>query len=183
MTAGTLSSAQAAGEIAAIETYSKGIDRYIRTHKRSARIFADVSQDETARWREFRTERERDRADTGDNLNENAYVWLRDGKIAGANFTFQSPSRDWAQFVMYYFRQDGTLAKIDSRLNTFYGNMTVKRIRYYDADGHLLKSSVDYFDLQTQKRKRGVADGDFMDRPVPVYMKVSSLPFYNLVRH
>ncbi|HKC62199.1 MAG TPA: hypothetical protein VKB86_01115, partial [Pyrinomonadaceae bacterium] len=94
-----------------------------------------------------------------------------------------SGSRDWAQFVMYYFREDGTLAKIDSRLNTFYGNLTIKRIQYYDANGKPLKSSVQYFDLQTQKRKRNVRSGDFMDQPAPVYPKVSSLPFYNLLRH
>jgi hypothetical protein len=29
-----------------------------------------------------------------------------------------SPSGDWAHFIMYYFREDGTLAKIQSQLNT-----------------------------------------------------------------
>src|SRR5436190_19551210 len=61
------------------------------------RIFANVApgiERVPDDWRRFKSEEKRDAAETGDNLNENAYVWTKDGKIIGANFTFQSPSRD-----------------------------------------------------------------------------------------
>lgn len=168
--------------IASIDAYSKAVDQFIKRNQKSARIFANVASDsEQAKdnWREFKTEKARDKADTGDNLNENAYVWSRNGKLVGANFTFQSPSRDWAHFVMYYFREDGTLAKTESTLNTFYGNVTIKRNTYYDPNGKALRTTTRYLDLNTQKPIK--PKGDFFDEPTPVYPKVSALPFHHLL--
>lgn len=168
--------------IAGIDAYSKSVDQFIKRKQKSARIFANVaSDDEQARdlWKEFKTEKERDAADTGGNLNENAYVWHMNGKLVGANFTFQSPSRDWAHFVMYYFREDGTLAKTESTLNTFYGNVTILRTTYYDTNGRALRSNVRYRDLNTQKPLK--RPKDFFDEPTPVYAKVSALPFHRLL--
>jgi len=79
---------------------------------------------EKSRWREFKSEVEREEADTG---NDKAKVWAKDGAVALVSYAFQSPSGDWAHYVSYYFREDGTLAKIHAQLNTFYGNMTVIR--------------------------------------------------------
>lgn len=168
--------------IASIEAYSKTVDQFIKRNKKAARIFANVASDnEQAKdlWREFKTEKARDKADTGDNLNENAYVWLKGGKLVGANFTFQSPSRDWAHFVMYYYREDGTLAKTESTLNTFYGNVTIKRNTYYAPNGKPLHTTTRYLDLNTQKPIK--PKGDFFDEPTPVYSKVSALPFHHLL--
>jgi hypothetical protein len=176
----TLSTSQPTGKVAEIETYVKELDSYVKSNEKSARIFADVSSgtsNEQAKWREFKTEQEREKADTGDNLNENAYVWARDGKVIGANFTFQSPSRDWVNYTMYYFRSDGTLAKSDSTLNTFAGDITVIRQDYYNSNGKLLKGTTHCKDLKTQKFK---ACGNFQDSPAPLYKTVSELPFYRL---
>jgi hypothetical protein len=165
-------------ELALIDSYTAEIDRFIKL-QRGERIFADISADEKSRWREFKSDAARQQADTGDNLNDNALLWTRKAKVVGANFTFQSPSRDWAHFVMYYYREDGTLAKIDARLNTFYGDLSVVRKRYYDSHGKLIKSTLKYLDLHTQKPTKPT--GDFFDEPIPVYRKVSELPFQNLL--
>ena len=167
--------------VASIDAYSKSVDQFIKRNQRAARIFANVAKDGEAKdlWREFKTEQARDKADTGDNLNENAYVWFRNGKLVGANFTFQSPSRDWAHFVMYYYREDGTLAKIESTLNTFYGNVTIKRATYYSTDGTALHTTRRYLDLNTQKPIK--PKGDFFDEPTPIYPKITDLPFHHLL--
>lgn len=168
--------------IAAIEAYSKSVDQFIKLHKKTARIFGNVASGNEAgkdRWREFKNEKAREKADTGDNLNENAYVWSRNGKLVGANFTFQSPSRDWAHFVMYYYREDGTLAKIESTLNTFYGNVTIKRATYYAPNGTALRATTRYLDLNTQKPIK--PKQEFFDEPTPIYPKVSDLPFHHLL--
>jgi hypothetical protein len=133
-----------------IDEYAKTVSHLRQTQKQ--RIFADVSSDwKKSIWQEFKNEKMRDNADTGDNLNENAYVWMKDGKIVSTTFTFQSPSRDWAHFVTYYFRADGTLAKAESTLNTFYGNVTADRNYYFDLKGKIVKQNVKYLDLKTQK--------------------------------
>lgn len=173
---------QASTERAKINSYAKQIDLFIKRNPKARRIFADVASgtvEEPTRWREFKSEAQREKADTGDNLNENAYVWSKAGKVVGANFTFQSPSRDWAHFAMYYFREDGTLAKIQSQLNTFYSDMTVRRESFYAPDGKLLHSTVKYFDLNSQKPKK--PDTDFPEFPIPVYQKIQDLPFFKLL--
>lgn len=168
-------------QIAQIDTYSAQVDRFIKQNPKTLRIFADISGvDQTSpQWREFRSEKDREKASTGDNLNENAYVWKGSGRVVGANFTFQSPSGDWAHLIMYYFREDGSLAKIDAQLNSFYGEVSVIRIRHYSERGGLLKSSSRHLDLQTRKPKK--PDADFIDQPIPVYRNVSALPFHKLL--
>ena len=166
-------------QVAAIDSYAKRVDQFIKRNPNHLRIFANVASNKPDRWREFKSERSRDKADTGDNLNENAYVWLKAGKIVGVNFTFQSGSRDWAHFVMYYFREDGTLAKIQAQLNTFYGNVSIARDKFYSADGKMLRSTTRYLDLKSKKPTEPTAD--FQDEPIPIYRNVRDLPFRKLL--
>ncbi|MBC7911169.1 MAG: hypothetical protein H7Y30_11745 [Pyrinomonadaceae bacterium] len=178
----SLSTSPATGRVAEVETYVTEIDGFVKSNAKTQRIFADVASganaNAKANWREFKSEQERTAADTGDNLNENAYVWMRDGKIIGANFTFQSPSRDWVHYVMYYFRGDGTLAKSDATLNTFNGDITVVRKDYYDNKGILLKGTTHCKDLKTQRSK---PCGNLQEQPAPVYLRVNKLPFYTML--
>ncbi len=165
-----------------IEAYCQGLDAYAKNNPKLGRIFADVSSDgenQKSQWREFESEAEREKADTGDNLNENDIVWSKDGAVVLVSCTFQSPSRDWAHFVSYYFRADGTLAKVRARLNTFYGEMTVIRARFYDSKGRLLSSSQQFLDLKTQKKKKPSAE--FQDDSFPLYRTVRALPFYSML--
>jgi hypothetical protein len=113
-----------------------------------------------------------------DDLDEVAYIWSRKGNVVAVGFTFQSGSRDWAHFVTYYFREDGTLAKIHSRLNTFYGGVTAIRDQYYGSNGRLLKTTARFLDMQTQKPKKNPS---FQDEPTPVYLNVRKLPFFKLL--
>jgi|GEM_PF-1339171 len=170
-----------AAEIAKIKAYCQELDDYAKRNPKLGRLFADVSsgmKGEKSRWREFKSEGERERADTGNDL---ANVWAKDGATVSVYFTFQSPSGDWAHYVNYYFRDDGSLAKTRAQLNTFYGNMTVIRERFYDLKGRLLSSSQQFLDLETKKKKKPGVDGEFIDEPIPVYRTVKALPFYTLL--
>lgn len=178
----TLSPSQPTGKVAEIETYVKDLEQYIKANEKSARIFADVASATEAgpdQWREFKTEQEREKAGTGDNLAQNAFLWSRDGKVSAASFTFQSPSGDWVHYVMYYYRPDGTLAKSESTLNTFHGEITVIRQDYYNSKGILLKGTTHCKDLKTQKSK---PCGQYQEQPIPSFMSVNKLPFYSLLR-
>ena len=61
-------------------------------------------------------------------------MWTKQGKVIAAKFNFTSPSGDWNHFINYYFRENGSLAKIDAQLNTFEGNVSVVRQRYYNSN-------------------------------------------------
>ena len=166
-------------EIAEINSYVAGVDRFTRRNPKARRIFADVAtaDDNDARWREFKTKREFDKFEG--NPDESAYAWTRADKVIAATFTFTSQSGDWAHIVTYYFREDGTLAKIAAQLNTFYGDVSVVRNQYFNNAGVRISSSERILDLKTQKPVKKPAD--YFDQPVTVFKKVTDLPFYKLL--
>jgi hypothetical protein len=176
-----LSTSAPKGKVAEIEVYTADIDKFVKSSLKTERIFANVAsaaKNEPVTWREFSSEDERKKVDTGDNLTESAFVWLRDGKVVGANFTFQGPARDWDNSVMYYFRDNGSLAKSDSKLNTMKGGIVVVRQDYYDSKGILLKGTTHCRDIATQQSK---PCGEFSDRPAPLFATTRQLPFYGLL--
>jgi len=167
--------------VASISSYAATIDRYTNS-KAKRRIFADVSsatEEGPEKWKEFRSERERTKLETGDNMNQVAFVWTRNGKPVAANMMLTSPSGDWAHLINYYYRDDGTLAKIRAQLNTFYGDMSIVREQFFQSNGKRLRSTTRYLDLQTKKPKK--KSGDLFDQEVPVYKTVSELPFAKLL--
>jgi hypothetical protein len=168
--------APGATELAAINTYARQVDRFIKLNNKRRRVFGDVGETDE-NWREFKGQVAKGETDP-DDLDEVAHVWARKGKVVAAGFTFQSESRDWYHFVTYYFREDGTLAKIHSRLNTFYGSVTAIRDQYYGSNGRVLKSTARFLDIQTQKPKK---KPNFQDEPTPVYLNVRKLPFFKLL--
>ena len=165
--------------LAAIGSYTKSIDQFTKRNPRKRRIFGIIpgEEDKADQWAEFKTIGQEVQA----NLDDSAYVWLKDGRVVVAQFTFTSSSGDWYHFVSYYFRADGTLAKIHAQLNTFSGpdgGISVVRDKFYGSGGKLLHTATRYLDLKSQKpRKRG----DFMDEPIPDYRTARDLPFYKLL--
>lgn len=166
--------------LTAIGSYAKSIDQFTKHNARKRRIFGIVpgEEDKPDKWAEFKTVRQAVQA----NLADSAYVWLKDGKVVAAQFSLTSYSGDWYHYVNYYFRADGTLAKIHAQLNTFAGpdgGISVVREKFYSSSGKLLHTATRYLDLQSQKpRKRG----EFMDQPIRVYQTVRDLPFLKLLR-
>jgi hypothetical protein len=159
-----------ASAITEIDTYIKEIDRFIKTKPKS-RLFGDLSTTDKSRWREVRAKQAED-------LYEKAEVWSRKGKVVAANFALSSPSGDWVHFITYYFRADGSLAKIEAQLNTFYGNVSVLRDRYYDGNRKQLKATERFLDLETQKP---IKRPEFNNNSIPFYSRVSTLPFGRLL--
>ena len=139
-------------------------------------MFGNVAgeEDKGDKWREFKSAKEY--KDT--NLDESADVWQKDSKTVIAFFGFTSQSGDWYHYVTYYFRAGGTLAKIHAQLNTFYGDTSVVRDKYYGSNGKLLRATTRYLDLQTQKPTK---HRDFQDEPIPIYLTVRKLPFFRLL--
>jgi hypothetical protein len=171
-----------ADNIASIEAYSKQMDAYTKRNARAGRLFGDTrayeTGDETARWQEFKTKRALQRAE----VYSAATAWTGStGEPVVVNIDLTSPSGDWAQYNNYYYRSDGTLARLRAELRTFMGDVVVIRDRFYDSKGKLLQEKTSYLDLQTRKPKK-IKEGDFMDIPPEVYAKTSALPFYALLK-
>jgi hypothetical protein len=174
--------AQNPTDTAAIEAYARQLDAYARRNARGARLFANTANytDGSApRWQEFRSKRALDKVEEAYSV---ATVWTRPASDALlADFSLSSPSGDWAQYAKYYYRADGTLAKIHSELRTFMGDLIVIRDRFYDTRGKLMQEKNRYLDLNTRKPKK-VEAGGFQDIPLELYAKTSDLPFHSLLK-
>lgn len=170
----------AQSQVGKIDALVIEINRFMEQNRGSARVFGDLSgvNDEVERWQEFRNDDELEKARTPDNLNKIAFVWSRAGHVSGISFTFTSPSGDWTHLLTYYFRDDGSLAKISAQLNTFYGDLSIIRQLYFNNRGVLLKNTRQYVDLKTKKAKK---PGEFFDHSVPIYRNVRALPFHKLL--
>lgn len=165
-------------QLTEINSYVAGVKRFTNRNTRDRRIFADVGPEvDKPKWREFKTKREFDKFEG--NPDVSAYVWTRTGKVISAAFTFTSQSGDWAHLITYYFREDGSLTKIEAQLNTFYGDVSVVRNQYFNTAGVRISHSERILDLKTQKPVKKPAD--YFDQPLTVFKKVADLPFYKLL--
>ena len=169
-------------EIKRIDAYCKTLDSFVKKYKGAHLVYADVSDynENKPQWRKYNSEKEFEKArETVESYNI-AYIWRKNGKIVMTNFTFSSPSGDWAHYIHHYFREDGTIAKVEAQLNTFYGNMTVLRQFYFNRKGSLLRKTTKNLGLETQTPKKSEGQ-DFYDNEVKIFKKTSKLPFASLL--
>ena len=176
-------------EIKRIDAYVKTLDAFVK-NRQPQLIFADVSdydEESSPKWRKFASEKvlEKFREETSETYTI-AYNWQQKGRIVKSNFTLFSPSGDWAQYVYHNFRADGSLAFVQSEMRTFNGDLIVVQDFYFDRAGRLLKKSIKYRDLQTNKPIKPTKEfletkGDFSN-DVEYYKKTSKLPFAGLLK-
>ena len=165
-------------EIGKINSYVAEIDRFIKRNPESRQIVANTApyDREAPQWNKFKSEAE---AETAPEIYENAHVWIRGGNVVATGVTLSSPSGDWAHMITYYYRDDGSLAKIQAQLNTFYGDVSVIRNQYFASRGVLLSSNRKFLDLRTQKPIK--RPRDYFDHEAPVYKRIIELPFYKIL--
>ena len=166
-------------EVQLIDRYCKEVDRYVRAHPSAfvnVRQGSGVNNAGNGKWRRWPKARSAEAVDS----NGDARLWRRNGKIIFVTFLFQSGSRDWALYVNNYYRPDGTIAKIDSELRTFYGDVSVERDWLYRPDGSLVSFDARCFKLSGHEPAQ--IDDNFIDKSVPLYQTVAHLPFQRLLR-
>src|SRR5215203_928122 len=141
-------------EIKRINAYVKTVDALTKRYKNPHLIFADTSdynEGSRPKWRKFASEKALEKFRETSETYTIAYNWLQRGKIVKSNFTLFSPSGDWANYVYHHFREDGSLARAESEMRTFNGDLIIIQDFYFDRKGKLLKKTVKYLDLQTKK--------------------------------
>ena len=170
-------------EIKRIDAYAKTVDAFVKRYKGPHLIFADVSHDGDPRWEKFASEKALEKFRENSETYSIAYNWQKNQRILKSNFTLFSESGDWAQYVDYYFREDGTLARGESELRTFNGDYIVIRRHYFHRNGKLIHRSIKYLDLDTRKPKKP-SDylGDNSPWNVDYFKKTSKLPFAHLIK-
>lgn len=175
-------------EIKRIKAYCKTVDVFLKRNKNPHLVFADISDyndDSKSKWRKFSSDKALEKFRTRNETYTIAYNWRKNGKLIQSNFTFFSPSGDWANYVYHYFRPDGTLAKVESDMRTFYDDMIILQTIYFDSKGKILSKATQYKDLRSKKKKEPSKDflRDFegIKNGEDYFKKVSKLPFARLL--
>ncbi len=139
-------------EIARIDRYSKTVDDFVKTKEKPHLIFADVSHNAKPKWRKFASTRALEKFRETTETYTIANNWLQNGKIVLSVFTLFSESGDWAKYVYSHFRRDGTLAKVESKYSTFYGDFVYLEKLYFDERGKRLAKNVEFKDLDMKPK-------------------------------
>ncbi|MBI3910644.1 MAG: J domain-containing protein [Armatimonadetes bacterium] len=189
----TGTAADSTTSVAAINAYCREIDQYANDHPdRCQRFGAGESEVATSHaWRAFNSDQQRNEVLDYDSHPDKIYsrdlanVYVRSGAVVVSYCLLDSASGDWAHYITYYYRRDGTLAKLDSELRDLAYARVVIRTRYYGADGTLIASETRYFDIHTRRRKKPSAelrqDLALPGRAILIYERAGDLPFYELV--
>lgn len=160
------------------EAYVASIKAFAEKEGEPHVIFADVSdynEESKAVWKKYDSLKDFENSREEEESYTVAFVWKKEGRIAAVNFTYSSPSGDWAHYVEYVFRPDGSAAGIRRELRTFLGDLIVIRTSLLDEKGVELKSSKEFLDLESEKPVKPT--DSFQDIEVPLYKKVADLPF------
>jgi hypothetical protein len=170
-------------EIKAIDAYVKKVDAFVKRNKSPQLVFADTSQTARAKWRQFASEKALEKFREKTETYEIVYAWQQAGKIVETSTTLFSASGDWVHYIYHYFREDGTLAKVETDLRSFYGDIIVEQEFYYDKNGKQLKKSVRYRDLKTKKFKKVDPKSDYLSlTKFDTYKTTKKLPFAHLLK-
>ncbi|HVG32031.1 MAG TPA: hypothetical protein VM911_03095 [Pyrinomonadaceae bacterium] len=166
---------QTAPRIVAVEKYTDELDAYAKQNPQARRFFVNTSESTAANWQEVSSEQETEN-------KASAVVWFRKDKPLIA--LVSSQAMESSQKVTYYFRENGTLAKIHSELFIKAGNMEAIRDRSYDPKTFaiLIRDFSRCFDFQTSQQKPCGDAAALEAKLIPVYMKSTELPFYALLK-
>jgi len=115
--------------------------------------------------------------------NTQASVWKTPDNVTLVAALFTSDSGDWAYFVDYCYRPDGSLGRTSSTFNSFVAANVPEgthreRTRYFDAKGKSIGSRSTVSNLATGKPLQIRTAGD----DEPAYFMVEEWPFYPLPR-
>lgn len=174
-----------AQEIRSIDKLVKRIDGVIRTKRKPDSVFADLPKGSAPRWRKFSSAKALETYRLRNEVYSIFYNYHDRGRIALAVLTVSSQSGDWVNYVNYYFRADGTIAKIASEYRTFVGDYVALRNIYFDRKGKVLRRTVRYLTLRGRVSTKPTADELRDNGPmmrITIYASVRKLPFAKLIR-
>ncbi len=168
-----------------IDAYTKKIDSITKFQKDPTLIFADISQTSKPKWRKFTSTKTLEKFREKTETYSISYNWTKNHRIVISTFTFFSESGDWANYVYYYFRQNGTLAKIETEYRTFYGHFVAIQNIYFSPNGKLINKTIKYYDFDDKPIKtptEWLPDNKDQMSDFNFYKTIAKLPYSHLVK-
>jgi hypothetical protein len=180
-------------EIADIEAYRKMVDSYSKNHPELTRFYVDAlaegkTDSPPKEWYEIKSQSELDDAEE-QYATRSIIVSMKEKKIVYVDVG--EPEEHSRHDNKYYFRGDGTLAKLSSDYAGSVEGTHIKRERFYNADGKPLRATTQCFNVITTSRgpkesltscQRREMRGELRDYEVAVYLKNTDLPGYEILK-
>jgi hypothetical protein len=192
LTSGVLYAKGVAAELTRIKESCMEVDADVKDAKHfgvTLQYLAVLSNSAPQEWKAFRLEEEFQSA-CPKGCYRSAIVYYFSETPVLVSYELKSDSKEWVQYLKYYFREDGTLEKIHWDLRRFGAYekskgmeqqflVKVVRDRFYDASGKCIKkSNPRCFNMSTGTEVRDVI---FTDVSLPFYKQIGDLPFYKLL--
>ncbi len=92
------------------------------------------------------------------------------GSIRYVTLFETSPASDWIRETEYYYTEEGKLGVLSSKLNTFYGNVSVLEEQIY-LNGDLIDQRKTTKDLDTLE----LVDRSYQNQPIQVFETIQDL--------
>lgn len=160
---------QTSSRIVAVEKYTDEMDEYAARNPQARRFFTNAAEDQTGEWQEVGGESEIAN-------KASAVVWMKGERAVVALLTGKTPQM--TRKVTYYFRNNGTLAKVHSELSINTNNMQSSRDRSYDTKAFLVRDFSYCTDMVSGQQKP-CGDAETLEKQlIPLYMRSTELPFY-----
>jgi len=181
---------QSAREVRTLETVKKlsaEIDQYIEDNKDQERIFgARRSEQGLWEWKELGSEDEEAIFFEGGGNYQLAAVWVRSSHVVFVTiFEGNDEVGDWSISIKYYFESKGRIIQVATDYRTLIDDIKVLDSQYFNNSGQVLEHSVEYYGLGWRGNQKLTEKPEHMMTPIhkiPVYFKVSDLPFYSLLK-
>jgi hypothetical protein len=166
---------QTSPRIVAVEKYTDELDNYAKLNPQARRFFVNTSENGTGNWQEVSGEKDIEN-------KSSAVVWMKKDRAVIA--LVSSQTMESSQKVTYYFRDNGTLAKVHSELFIKSGNMEAIRDRSYDPKtfATLIRDFSHCADFETGQQKPCGDAAALEAKTIPIYRKTTELPLYALLK-
>lgn len=169
-----------AGLIRDIERLKTSAAAFARRNPNNAIAVADIADyDAKSQWKRFGSPRELELFAEENPVYTSAFNWFRKQQLLLTSITYSSPSGDWARYLTYIFRRDGSVAAITDELRTFYGNCITLTNIYLSKNGRILKRLTKSFDLITNKPRKKICD---TSTSTQILHSSKELPFFRLLK-
>jgi len=179
-----LGQSKSGGAVQAAKALTKQAEDYSKRHPHEKKMFALRGDPEA--WVKMATEE--GHLDSGgmwrDDTSLVAFVWVKDGHTFFVTTTAGSPSGDWSAYRASVYRTDGTLAHSFNYFAAFSPVGGVAQFETaYDSHGKLVFSETNFSDLKGTQKLSAEHAKQLQEHQVeiPVYRRVSELPFVNLI--
>ena len=194
--AASFASREKQSEAAGIEAYARKLERYVKSHPKLTRYYVDALPEGKSDsspagkkdWHRVKNEREMLEAER-EYATRSAAVSTKGGEIVYASLG--EPQEHSRHDNEYFFRADGTLAKISSDYYSNIEEIHIVRESFYGPEGKLLRSTARCFNIITTSRgskekrascKKSEMKEELGNYVLHVFAKNTDLPGYDILK-